>query len=83
MACNYSALKKPTVAFTDNAALSNSAARRAMGSGRKRPPKQRAKSDLPQKVCLTCHRPFAWRKKWARCWEAVLYCSERCRRNRA
>ncbi|MGA1599478.1 MAG: DUF2256 domain-containing protein [bacterium] len=37
------------------------------------------KPHLPQKVCLTCQRPFAWRKKWARCWEEVKYCSERCR----
>ena len=27
-----------------------------------------------------CERPFAWRKKWARDWESVRYCSERCRR---
>ncbi|MDX2237587.1 MAG: DUF2256 domain-containing protein, partial [Hyphomonadaceae bacterium] len=26
-----------------------------------------------------CGRPFAWRKKWARDWEAVKYCSDRCR----
>ncbi|WP_452600446.1 DUF2256 domain-containing protein [Rhodanobacter aciditrophus] len=30
-----------------------------------------------------CGRPFAWRKKWASCWEDVKYCSERCRRQRA
>jgi hypothetical protein len=23
--------------------------------------------------------PFAWRKKWARDWENVRYCSDRCR----
>lgn len=40
------------------------------------------KSDLPQKVCRVCLRPFTWRKKWASCWEAVIYCSERCRRER-
>ena len=37
------------------------------------------KSNLPQKLCVTCNRPFAWRKKWARAWEDVKYCSERCR----
>ncbi|RMQ51074.1 hypothetical protein ALQ04_100687 [Pseudomonas cichorii] len=31
---------------------------------------------------MTCDLPFTWRKKWARCWEEVRYCSERCRRNR-
>ncbi|MCH1569350.1 MAG: DUF2256 domain-containing protein [Alphaproteobacteria bacterium] len=39
----------------------------------------RKKSDLPHKDCQTCGRPFAWRKKWARDWEHVRYCSERCR----
>lgn len=38
------------------------------------------KQDLPQKVCITCSRPFTWRKKWERVWAEVKYCSERCRR---
>ncbi|MBM3873877.1 MAG: DUF2256 domain-containing protein [Verrucomicrobia bacterium] len=42
----------------------------------------RRKGDLPTKTCVTCGRPFAWRKKWERCWEEVLTCSERCRRVR-
>ncbi len=37
---------------------------------------------LPQKHCLSCGRPFAWRKKWAQVWDEVQYCSERCRRSR-
>jgi hypothetical protein len=37
------------------------------------------KSTLPQKICATCGRPFAWRKKWARVWDEVRYCSDRCR----
>lgn len=37
------------------------------------------KGDLPTKICLRCERPFAWRKKWARDWDAVKFCSERCR----
>ncbi|NCO85346.1 MAG: DUF2256 domain-containing protein [Rhodobacterales bacterium] len=37
------------------------------------------KSDLPQKVCATCGRPFVWRRKWARDWDAVRYCSDKCR----
>lgn len=36
--------------------------------------------DLPTKVCAVCGCPFVWRKKWARDWDAVRYCSERCRR---
>ena len=37
------------------------------------------KADLPTKVCATCGRPFAWRKKWERVWDEVRYCSDRCR----
>lgn len=40
----------------------------------------RKKADLPTKTCPVCARPFAWRKKWARVWHEVKYCSERCRR---
>ena len=39
----------------------------------------RRKSDLPEKTCATCGRPFTWRKKWARVWDEVRYCSDRCR----
>ncbi|PWG17317.1 DUF2256 domain-containing protein [Salibaculum griseiflavum] len=45
-------------------------------------PRMRRKSDLPQKTCATCRRPFSWRRKWARDWEAVRYCSDRCRKLR-
>ncbi|MFM8579137.1 MAG: DUF2256 domain-containing protein [Planctomycetaceae bacterium] len=34
---------------------------------------------FPAKPCATCGRPFAWRRKWAACWEQVRYCSDRCR----
>jgi hypothetical protein len=40
------------------------------------------KSDLPEKICLACNRPFRWRKKWAKVWEEVKYCSDKCRRKR-
>ncbi|WP_354409431.1 DUF2256 domain-containing protein [Marinobacterium sp. MBR-111] len=40
------------------------------------------KRHLPEKICRGCNRPFSWRRKWARCWDEVVYCSERCRRNR-
>jgi hypothetical protein len=39
----------------------------------------RKKSDLPTKLCLHCARHFTWRKKWARDWEQVKYCSDKCR----
>lgn len=41
--------------------------------------KRYTKSTLPQKVCAACGRPFAWRKKWARDWDQVKTCSERCK----
>lgn len=41
--------------------------------------RMRRKADLPTKTCAACGRPFAWRKKWARDWESVRYCSDRCR----
>ncbi len=37
---------------------------------------------LPEKICVACSRPFAWRKKWEKNWDEVKYCSERCRRNK-
>jgi hypothetical protein len=49
--------------------------------------KRYTKSNLPEKICEACARPFAWRKKWARDWDNVKTCSERCkgdlRRNKA
>ncbi|WP_081621249.1 DUF2256 domain-containing protein [Vreelandella zhanjiangensis] len=39
------------------------------------------KPHLPTKICPVCERLFTWRKKWARDWENVVYCSQRCRRN--
>jgi len=41
-----------------------------------------AKSDLPEKICATCGRPFAWRKKWSATWPEVRYCSDRCRKDK-
>ena len=39
----------------------------------RRPPK-------PSKTCPVCQRPFEWRRKWARDWDQVVYCSDACRR---
>ena len=39
-----------------------------------------AKAPLPTKLCVQCKLPMTWRKKWARNWDEVKYCSERCRR---
>jgi hypothetical protein len=41
--------------------------------------KAKTKNGFPPKVCATCNLPFEWRKKWARDWENVKYCSEKCK----
>ncbi|TDL79746.1 DUF2256 domain-containing protein [Palleronia sediminis] len=46
-------------------------------------PRRTAKENLHTKVCQTCNRPFTWRKKWARDWDSVKYCSNRCRAGRS
>jgi hypothetical protein len=43
---------------------------------------ERPSSDRPAKVCVCCGRTMVWRAAWARDWEAVRYCSDRCRRER-
>merc|ERR1712232_1307517 len=37
-----------------------------------------SKSNLPEKICVVCGRPFTWRKKWERCWDEVTCCSKKC-----
>jgi len=37
-------------------------------------------NNLPIKTCACCGREFTWRKKWARDWPRVKYCSDACRR---
>ncbi|RJF73004.1 DUF2256 domain-containing protein [Deinococcus cavernae] len=39
----------------------------------------RRPGERPTKICPVCGLSFTWRKKWARDWENVRYCSERCR----
>ncbi len=41
------------------------------------------KLSLPTKTCAVCARPFVWRRKWARSWDEVKYCSDACRRRRS
>jgi len=40
------------------------------------------KAQLPAKLCAVCGRTMTWRKAWAKNWDDVRYCSEKCRRNR-
>lgn len=53
----------------------------AMHSTRPTPsvPMPRPPAGQDSKVCATCGRSFEWRKKWDRDWDAVKYCSKRCR----
>ena len=41
-----------------------------------------AKANLPEKCCPVCQRPFRWRKRWAKVWDEVKYCSDACRSRR-
>ena len=38
-------------------------------------------SNIEDKNCLTCGRPFSWRKKWEKDWDNVRYCSRACKRS--
>ena len=40
------------------------------------------KENLPQRTCVVCLRPFAWRKKWEKVWHEVKFCSDKCRINK-
>ena len=37
---------------------------------------------MSDKNCASCGRRIEWRKKWAREWDNVRYCSDACRRQR-
>ncbi len=32
-----------------------------------------------EKTCAACGRTMEWRKRWAKNWEAVKFCSDKCR----
>ena len=37
-------------------------------------------SSRQEKTCARCGRTFSWRKRWARDWDNIRFCSDRCRR---
>jgi hypothetical protein len=39
----------------------------------------KTKNGFTPKICVRCALPFEWRKKWAKNWDEVKYCSTRCR----
>ncbi|MDH4053279.1 MAG: DUF2256 domain-containing protein [Rubrivivax sp.] len=40
------------------------------------------KAALPSKPCAACGLPMSWRRRWARDWDDVKYCSAACQRKR-
>ena len=38
------------------------------------------KAALPSKPCVACGRTMSWRRRWARTWAEVKFCSDACRR---
>jgi hypothetical protein len=38
------------------------------------------KAALPSKPCVACGLAMSWRRRWAKCWDEVKYCSDACRR---
>jgi hypothetical protein len=36
----------------------------------------------PDKICASCGRTMEWRAAWAKHWDEVRYCSDRCRKRR-
>jgi len=41
------------------------------------------KAALPSKPCVVCGLMMSWRRRWAKNWEDVKYCSDACRRSKA
>jgi hypothetical protein len=39
----------------------------------------KTKNGFAPKLCQRCGLNFEWRKKWAKNWEEVKFCSTRCR----
>ena len=37
---------------------------------------------MESKICESCGREIEYRKKWARDWQNVKFCSDECRRNK-
>lgn len=38
--------------------------------------------EVEEKVCAVCGRRIEWRRRWAKDWASVRYCSDACRRRR-
>ena len=42
-------------------------------------PTQKTKNGFEPRICERCGLKFEWRKKWAKDWETVKYCSKKCK----
>jgi hypothetical protein len=40
------------------------------------------KATLPCKLCVACGLEMVWRKRWAKNWNEVKFCSDACRKNK-
>jgi hypothetical protein len=40
------------------------------------------KQSLPSKPCVACGHRMTWRRRWARNWHEVKFCSQACREAR-
>lgn len=38
------------------------------------------KCALPTKICAQCGLDMTWRKSWAKNWDSIKYCSDKCRK---
>jgi hypothetical protein len=47
------------------------------------PPFKGNKQALPSKPCAACGRPMSWRKRWAKNWAEVKFCSDACRKRKS
>lgn len=41
------------------------------------------KAALPSKPCVACGLTMSWRRRWAKNWDEVKYCSDACRHTKA
>lgn len=41
------------------------------------------KTSLPSKPCAACGLAMSWRRRWAKNWTEVKYCSDACRRRKS
>lgn len=68
--------------YSDDVATDASGGRSETGGKDKSPKKFLKSKGLPSKICACCGRPMIWRKSWAKNWDEVKYCGEKCRRSK-